>query len=270
MYNNKSIVLFLKIIYLLIYINIFMHKKNKEKFFVSLVLLLSILVPQISLASAISLRSSTTKVEPTKTFTLSIYTDPKSVASYTMQANIKFPADLVSVESFTYNSAWLPLTPAGYDLIDNTNGKLIKTAGYPNGFSTETLLGTAVFKVKKAGTVVISTEKESYILDIDSTNTLNTYGSFSITASAPVVTPPPATTTPSGTTNPPTTKTPVVKTPVTTKTPVVTKAEAEEPVVPKVEEAPIVLVSEEKEKTQTMILFFGVIFGALSAYLGFQ
>jgi len=191
-----------------------MYKKNKEKFFVSLVLLLSVLVPQISLASVISLRSSSTKVEPTKTFTLSIYADPKSVASYTAQANIKFPSDLVSIESFTYNSAWLPLTPAGYDLIDNTAGKLIKTAGYPNGFSTETLLGTAVFKSKKAGTAIISTEKESYILDIDSNNTLSTYGSFSITAGAPVVTPPPATT-PPPVTKTPDTKTPVIKTPVT-------------------------------------------------------
>lgn len=241
-----------------------MYKKNKKKFFVSLVLFLSVLVPQISLASSISLRSSSTKVEPTKTFTLSIYTDPKSVASYTAQINLKFPVDLVSVESFTYNSAWLPLTPSGYDLIDNTNGKLIKTAGYPNGFSTETLLGTVVFKAKKAGAVVISTERDSYILDVDSNNTLNTYGSFSITASTPTVTPPPSTTTP------PVVKTPIVKTPVTTKTPIVTKTEVKEPVIPKVEETPIVLVSQEKNKTQTVVLFFGIILGALSAYLGFQ
>lgn len=192
-----------------------MYKKNKEKFFVSLVLLLSILVPQISLASVISLRGASTKVEPTKTFTLSIYADPKSVPSYTAQANIKFPSDLVSVESFTYNSAWLPLTPSGYDLIDNTNGKLIKTAGYPNGFSTETLLGTAVFRSKKAGTVVISTEKESYILDIDSNNTLSTYGSFSITASTPVLNPVSPITPP--VIKAPEIQTPVVKAPVTTK-----------------------------------------------------
>lgn len=258
------------IIYLIGLFNNFMHKKNKKKSLVSLFLLLLIVVPQISLASAISLRSSTTKVEPTKTFTLSIYADPKSVASYTTQANIKFPADLVSLESFTYTSSWIEIKLSGYDLIDNINGKLIKTAGYPNGFSTETLLGTAVFRAKKAGTVVISTEKESYILDIDSNNTLNTYGSFSITAGTTVVAPPTNPTPPPTTPiTPPVVKTPVVvKTPTVTKTPVVAKTETKP--TEEIVETPVVSIPEQEVKNKTAVLFWGIIFGALSAYLGFH
>ncbi|HAX64908.1 TPA: hypothetical protein DCX66_00315, partial [Candidatus Nomurabacteria bacterium] len=79
----------------------------------------------------------------------------------------------------------------------------------------------------------------------------------------PATTPPPATKTPD-------TKTPVVKTPVTTKVPAVAKTETKQPITPKAEESPAVLASNEKEKEKTMVLFFGIIVGVISAYLGFQ
>lgn len=250
-----------------------MYKKNREKIFTTLFLVLSIVIPQVSLASAISLRSSTSTTEPSKTFILSVYTDPKSVASYTAQANIKFPADLISVESFTYASSWFPVVQAGYDSIDNTSGKLIKTAGYPGGFTSETLLGTMTIKVKKAGTITLSTNKESYILDIDSNNTLNTYGSFSITASSTVVAP----TTPTTPTKTPTTPTTPTKTSTTPKTDTV-KADTTKEVttsdtsvtenIP--EQASVADVPKEKSLTRKIALFVGVIFVAVSAYLGFK
>lgn len=188
----------------------------KKKLVFVLTILLTIIIPMVSMANSLSLRSSSKTIEPGKTFTLSIYTDSSSIKSFTAQANIDFPADLVSVESFTYASSWFPITQTGYDTIDNTLGKLIKTAGYPSGFSSEILFGTLKIKAKKAGTVVISVNKNSYILDMDSNNTLTNYSSFSITSSAPeikVVTPP---------VTPPVTK-PVVTKPTTSKvdTPVI-------------------------------------------------
>lgn len=233
-----------------------MYKNNKGKFFISAFLLSLILIPQMSLASAVSLRSSTSKIEPNKTFSLSIYVNPTAVTSYTAGVTIKYPAYLVSVESFSFNSAWIPLSQAGLDLIDNTSGKLIKTAGYPSGFSTETLLGTAVIKSKKAGSVSITTDKESYVLDIDSNNTLTGFGSFSITSAsvvvAPVITPPVTKTT----------TTPVVKKEVP-KT-----VEVEKPIV--APEAPVVAPTDPKTKAKSLVLFFGIIISAVSAYLGFQ
>lgn len=163
-----------------------MYKKFKEKISIVLVLLLVIIIPQVSLASSVSLISSASVTEPDKTFTLSIYVNPESTVSYTAKTDISFPADLVSVESFTYAPTWLPIDKPGYDLIDNTSGKLIKTAGYPSGFSQETLLGTVVLKAKSAGVITISTDQESYVLDEDGNNTLNTYGSSSVTSYVPL------------------------------------------------------------------------------------
>lgn len=222
-------------------------------------LFLVIIIPQITLASAISLRSSTSATEPGKTFSLSIYANPTSVASYTAGVNIKFPADLVSIQSFSYSGPWIPITASGYDTIDNASGTLIKTAGYPNGFTSEVLVGTALLKVKKAGTITLTTDRTSYILDIDSNDTLKTYGSLSIASNTPIVktTPAPSTSTP------PTTTKPVVKKPTTTSptTPIVTQ------VAPEVTPA---ILPENKDKTKSIILFFGIIISAISSYLGFQ
>ena len=235
---------------------------------------MSIVIPQISLASAIPLVASVSTTEPSKTFTLSVYIDPQSVASYTAQANIKFPADLVSAESFTFNSAWMPLTQSGLDAMDNTSGSLIKTAGYPGGFSVKTLLGTATFKVNKAGTIAISVNKESYVLDVDSKNTLNTYGSVSVTSTAPVVVSTPPVIPTKVATTPATTKTTVVKSTTTSKTPVVTiptvaNTEVTTTTTP-VETAPVAPVPKDKSVSRTLVLFVGAIIIAISAYLGFK
>lgn len=235
---------------------------NKKGLYLTLFLLLIMIVPQVSLASAISLRSSTKTIEPSKTFSVSIYVNPSSVASYTAQANIAFPADLVSVESFTYAASWFPINQAGYDLIDNSAGKVIKTAGYPNGFSTDTLLGTMILKSKKAGNVTISINKDSYVLDVDSNNTLNSYGTFSVTISSPVVTPV-ATPVITKTTTPT-----VIKKETTTTTPKVdTKKEADKAtVIPNTQTAPVVS-STSDDSSKNAILVVKILVGALSAYL---
>ncbi len=203
--------------------------QKKFTFFSVVALFLLILVPQISLANSFTLRSSIKNIEANKTFTVSVYVTPSTSASiYTAQANISFPADLVSVESFNFASAWFPMNQAGYDLIDNTKGKLIKTAGYPSGFNKETLLGTIVFKSKKLGAVSISINKESYILDMDSNNVLKNYGAISINSDTSVIPPvTPITPTPNPTPSPTSPSTlpslpvvpPVIKNPVIPKVP---------------------------------------------------
>lgn len=249
-----------------------MYNKNKEKVFAVIFLSLLLIIPQLSLASTISLRSSSSTIAPSKTFTLSIYVDPKATSSYTAQANINFPADLVSVSSFTFASNWFPITQSGYDLIDNTSGKLIKTAGYPNGFSQETLFGTVIFKTKSAGAIVISTDTASFVLDVDSNNTLSSYGSFSVTSSAPVVVPvtPPVVVVP---------KTPVTTTPKvvdntkttskTTTTPTTVKINTSDVATitetPK-EVIPSPAVSNDKSETGKISMFTGAIFVVISAY----
>lgn len=242
-----------------------MYKKNKSKIIITLGIFLSVIIPQITLASAVSLRSSSTTIEPNKTFNVSVYVNPSSVTSYTAQVVLNFPADLVSIDSFTYNSAWIPLSQSGLDLIDNTSGKMIKTAGYPSGFSQEVLLGTIKMKSKKSGSVTILTNKESYVLDIDSNNTLKTYGTFSITSTAPVAPVVVPKTTPTTTTTTTKTVEKKVETPVVKEEP----AKSSE-VTTTTENTNTEIPVEGKTNSKKIILFIGIILGAISAYLGFK
>ncbi|MEK7160515.1 MAG: hypothetical protein AAB724_00660, partial [Patescibacteria group bacterium] len=66
-----------------------------------------------------------------QTFTLTIGVDPQGVKNYTAKMELSYPADLLEVESFTFANDWVQIFESGYDLIDNVNGLLIKTAGYP-------------------------------------------------------------------------------------------------------------------------------------------
>lgn len=145
---------------------------NKNKICGLLILILFlIIIPKVSSASFISLESSSKKIKVNETLNVSVYIDPTSSMVYTAQVAVDFPADLVSVESFEYASYWLPITQSNYDLIDNENGKLIKTVGYPGGFNKKMLLGTLVLKAKQAGNIDLSINKESFVLDIDNNNT---------------------------------------------------------------------------------------------------
>ena len=222
----------------------------KGKLIIVLVLFLLILIPEISMANSLSLRSSAKMIEPGKTLTLSIYANSTSAKAFTAQANIDFPADLISIESFTFGSAWFPINQVGYDVIDNATGKLIKTAGYPNGFDNEILLGTLVIKSKKAGVVSFNFNKSSYILDMDSNNILTTYSSFSITSSSPekVVTPP---------VTPPVIDKPVDKKPTTPK---IEKPIEEKPIIDTVD--PNIVAEEIRKRTlinNVFLLFNGAL-----------
>ena len=82
-------------------------------------------------------------------FNVAIAIDPQGATNYAEKMEITYPADTLEVENFVPASNWLPLTQPGYDQLDNTNGILTKTAGYPGGFSTSTLFGIVTFEAKK-------------------------------------------------------------------------------------------------------------------------
>jgi hypothetical protein len=93
--------------------------------------------------------------------------------------------------SFTFGSGWLALTQPGYDSIDNTNGVLIKTAGYPGGFSSSANFGTVSFYAKKTGSGTIKIGDSSLAFQASSQSAITGSGtSFAVTAPVVPVTPP--------------------------------------------------------------------------------
>ena len=116
---------------------------NKIFFKNLLVIALGLFIAPIAFASTVDLSPTTVNVEPDKTFTVQIYINPQS-ATYSAKVELKYPADLLKVNSFTINDSWMALKQSGYDAIDNVSGTLLKSGGYPGGFTNKILFGTVV------------------------------------------------------------------------------------------------------------------------------
>ena len=183
---------------------------------------LALLVVIPAYAATITLSPTTVSVVKGQNISMVIQVDPAGSKVYTVKNSISFPASLLEVASFTQSEGWVPLSMTGYDSVDNTSGTVIKTAGYPSGFSNIATFGTLVFRAKESGTATISVTNASFAYDAQSKNALSgAQGSAIVTITA-TATPAPTTITP--------TKTPTlsgtVKTPTSTPTPSAVMASA--------------------------------------------
>lgn len=123
-------------------------------------------------AASFVFQSPRVAVSVGKTFTVSVAIDPVGEKQYTVRLIAEFPADKVEVTSFSFASAWLPLSQPEYDLTDNARGVLVKTAGFPKGFSSRESFGVITFRAKQAGETLINVGSSSFILNADSKSTL--------------------------------------------------------------------------------------------------
>jgi len=123
-----------------------------------------------AVSGTISLSPMTKKVTPGQLVVVTVTVSPTGGSAYTVKAKVNYPAGLLEVQSFTFSDGWLPLTQTGYSLIDNTNGVLIKTAGYAGGLSSSKTLGTITFRAKSAGTATVSVAGDSMVLDASNGN----------------------------------------------------------------------------------------------------
>jgi len=166
--------------------------KNMRKllFTISLAALGVIVLAMPALAATtVSLSPVSVKAVSGKSFNVVIAVNPQGVSNYTEKIELDYPADLLQVKSFSLGSNWMALSQTGYDLIDNTNGKLIKTAGYPGGISSSATFGTISFYAKKAGSGTIKLGSGSLALDANNQNVLSGAPSISVAITAPASVP---------------------------------------------------------------------------------
>lgn len=124
-------------------------------------------------------------------FTLRIAINPHGTKNYTAKMEVHFSADLIEVKSFAFANTWMAISQSGYNLTDNTNGVLIKSAGNPGGVSSSVTFGTVSFSAKKSGKGTITLNGNSFVLDANNQNTLNAFPQSAVTISAlPAVTQP--------------------------------------------------------------------------------
>ncbi len=123
-------------------------------------------------------------------FAVTITVNPQGASDYAEKLEVRYPADTLEVKSFTLANVWMALTQPGYDSIDNTAGVLVKTAGYPGGFSSSVPFGTVSFYAKKAGTGTITIGDHSLAFEASSQSALHgAPTSFSIAAAVPAPAP---------------------------------------------------------------------------------
>lgn len=121
-------------------------------------------------AATFVLSPASVSVSNGQEFSMSVSVDPQGTKDYTAKIELTYPASSLEVKAFSFNNSWMALPQAGYDLIDNTAGKLIKTAGYPKGFSNTAIFGTVTFKAKKVGTAYVKASGNSVIYDSSNKN----------------------------------------------------------------------------------------------------
>ena len=230
---------------------------NKQ--ILTIIFVIGLLFSAVPVMAATSFSFSPTTVNVTEgnNFTVSVASDPYGVANFTTKMVVSFPADLIEVQSFSMGDAWMPLIQPGYNLIDNTNGSLIKTGGYTNGYSSVVNFGTITFHTKKAGTGVIKMGNGSVSYDTNNKNVIGTSSSqvALVVSAIPAITTPvkPVVTTPVK---------PAITTPVK---PAVTKPVVEQPVKQPVVEQPVVTAPvEQPVSTQASFL------SALGNFLNFR
>lgn len=123
-------------------------------------------------ASSFVFQSKIITVEKGQTFMMPVVIDPSGLKNYTVRFTLGFPPDVLEVTSFTFAPHWLAVPQPRYDLIDNKSGELIKTAGFPQGFSLPEPFGTVTFRVKTVGKAIITVGPRSFVLNAENKSTL--------------------------------------------------------------------------------------------------
>ena len=160
-----------------------------------------VLLPVMASAATFSFTPSTGSFAPGETFEVVVFVNPSAGEEITTaKLSAVFSASVLEIVSFSQASGWIPLTQPGYDLIDNSAGKLEKTGGFPLRVTESKIFGTLTLKAKSAGSATLSVAGDSLMLDVANANkyVASAGASFTIVALAPTTTPPATPTTPTG------------------------------------------------------------------------
>lgn len=138
----------------------------------AIALLGCIAFPSATYAGNFIVPTETINVVEGATFTVPVTINPTDDKSYTVRFALDYPPEMLEVTSFTFAPNWLAVPQPRYDLIDNVGGHLVKTAGFPGGFSDLQSFGIVTFRAKKSGTAAVAVGAQSFILNAKNTSTL--------------------------------------------------------------------------------------------------
>ncbi len=131
--------------------------------------LLSVAIP-VSAAN-ITLVPASMSVRAGEQFSFVVSVDAGYEKAVTVKAALAYPETLLDPLSFSFAPGLIQLSQAGYDQM--SGGVVIKTAGFPGGFTGTRDLGTITFKAKQTGSADVSVAESSLILNTQNVNVLS-------------------------------------------------------------------------------------------------
>lgn len=138
---------------------------------ITLFLFVFIVTPFGVEAATISLSPASVVVHEGETFNINVNVNAPATREYTVKMDAVFTTGIMRISTWTFGSQWTVLRQPGYDSFDNSIGSLIRTGGYPGGFTGSTRFGTATFVAGKPGKGTISLTNNSFIFNEVSQNT---------------------------------------------------------------------------------------------------
>ncbi len=147
-----------------------------------LALVTALVFPVLSFAANLYFVPSKIETNKGQNFLLDIYLDTNEKI-YTSKLVLQFDPKYLQLQSFKFWPNSIALTQAGYDLLDNTNGKLIKTAGFPSGIEGKVKLASVEFLAKSRVDLskVKIAQNESMLLNSSNNNALDSATEAEIT-----------------------------------------------------------------------------------------
>ena len=136
----------------------------------------------------ISLSSAKTSYEVGQDIQVAVFVDPKNQTYDTAQAEIRFPAQLLELKSFSLNPLFSLASPDNG--FDNAAGTASYGAGIPGGTDQKLLFGTATFKVKADGSAAVSLVGGSLVLAAGQNIAATSASSVQFSLAKPIVEPP--------------------------------------------------------------------------------
>jgi hypothetical protein len=142
--------------------------------------------------STMTFAPSRVNVTAGQTFRVTVSVNPQGVRNYTVKAHIKYPSDILSLQTWKFADDWMPVRQDDSDTFDQANGVLVRTAGYPKGFNAPIQFGTATFVATKNGSGFVHFNPDgSLILDENSANVLGPTNDVTVTIESAAAAPAP-------------------------------------------------------------------------------
>jgi len=144
----------------------------KKNIFIGIGLFLGIAMTGMAMAGSVSFYPATATLLEGNSFSSSVSVNPGSEKIYSVKVVLNYPVDKFEITGFNFSDGWMSgFSPE--DKIDNTNGVLVKTAGWPGGTSDIKSLGTISFKSKVSGTGEVLVSSDSMLLNGQNNNVIS-------------------------------------------------------------------------------------------------